>query len=202
VAAEEDWLELWELDALPVHLFRLAGIYGPGRSALDSVRDGTAKRIDKPGQVFSRIHVDDIAGVLRASIDRPRPGAAYNAGVLRASIDRPRPGAAYNLCDDEAAPPQEVVAYACELLGREPPPLVPFDEAALSDMARSFYRDNKRASNGRIKDELGVVLADQGRAGRRAGLSDLPRGPAGAPGRGGRALTGCKPLQEPRNGVE
>jgi nucleoside-diphosphate-sugar epimerase len=91
--------------------------------------------------VFSRIHVDDIAGVLRASIDRPRPGAAYN------------------LCDDEAAPPQEVVAYACELLGREPPPLVPFDEAALSDMARSFYRDNKRASNGRIKDELGVVLA-------------------------------------------
>jgi nucleoside-diphosphate-sugar epimerase len=141
VAAEEAWLELWELDALPVHLFRLAGIYGPGRSALDSVRDGTAKRIDKPGQVFSRIHVDDIAGVLRASIDRPRPGAAYN------------------LCDDEAAPPQEVVAYACELLGREPPPLVPFDEAALSDMARSFYRDNKRASNARIKDELGVVLA-------------------------------------------
>ena len=140
VAAEEAWLDLWERDGLPVHLFRLAGIYGPGRSALDSVRDGTAKRIDKPGQLFSRIHVDDIASVLEASIARPRPGAAYN------------------LCDDEAAPPQEVVAYACALLGREPPPLVPFEEAELSDMARSFYRDNKRVSNARIKQELGVTL--------------------------------------------
>ena len=80
------------------------------------------------------------------------------AGGLRASIARPRPGAAYNLCDDEAAPPQEVVAYACDLLGREPPPLVPFDQAALSDMGRSFYRDNKRVSNARIKEELGVAL--------------------------------------------
>ncbi len=140
VAAEEAWLDLWERDGLPVHLFRLAGIYGPGRSALDGVRDGTARRIDKPGQLFSRIHVDDIARVLEASIARPRPGAAYN------------------LCDDEAAPPQEVVAYACELLGREPPPLVPFEEAELSDMARSFYRDNKRVSNARIKAELGVTL--------------------------------------------
>ncbi len=141
LAAEAAWLELWELDGLPVHLFRLAGIYGPGRSALDGVRDGTAKRIDKPGQVFSRIHVDDIARVLEASIARPRPGAAYN------------------LCDDEAAPPQDVIAYACELLGREPPPLVPFEAAELSDMGRSFYRDNKRVSNARIKDELGVSLA-------------------------------------------
>ena len=141
VAAEEAWLELWELDGLPVHLFRLAGIYGPGRSALDTVRAGRAQRIDKPGQVFSRIHVDDIATVLRASMARPRPGAAYN------------------LCDDEAAPPQDVIAYACELLGREPPPLVPFDRAELSEMGRSFYRDNKRVSNARIKDELGVTLA-------------------------------------------
>lgn len=141
VAAEAAWLDLWERDGLPVHLFRLAGIYGPGRSALDTVRDGTARRIDKPGQVFSRIHVDDIAAVLQASMARPRPGAAYN------------------LCDDAAAPPQEVVAYACELLGREPPPLVPFEAAELSDMARSFYRDNKRVSNARIKDELGVALA-------------------------------------------
>ncbi len=78
--------------------------------------------------------------------------------VLQASMARPRPGAAYNLCDDEAAPPQEVVAYACTLLGREPPPLVPFEGAQLSDMARSFYRDNKRVSNARIKDELGVKL--------------------------------------------
>ena len=141
VAAEDAWLELWERDARPVHLFRLAGIYGPGRSALDTVRNGTARRIDKPGQVFSRIHVDDIAAVLQASIARPRPGAAYN------------------LCDDEAAPPQEVVAFACALLGREAPPLVPFEAAELSDMARSFYRDNKRVSNARIKDELGVALA-------------------------------------------
>ena len=141
VAAEAAWLDLWERDGLPVQLFRLAGIYGPGRSALDTVRGGTAKRIDKPGQVFSRIHVDDIATVLQASMARPRPGAAYN------------------LCDDEAAPPQEVIAYACELLGREPPPLVPFDQAELSDMGRSFYRDNKRVSNARIKEELGVALA-------------------------------------------
>lgn len=155
-AAEEAWLDLWERDALPVHLFRLAGIYGPGRSALESVRNGTARRIDKPGQVFSRIHVDDIAAVLRASIARPRPGAAYN------------------LCDDEAAPPQEVIAYACELLGREPPPLVPFQEAQLSDMARSFYRDNKRVSNARIKDELGVALAYPNyREGLRALLAEV-----------------------------
>jgi len=155
-AAEEAWLDLWERDALPVHLFRLAGIYGPGRSALESVRNGAARRIDKPGQVFSRIHVDDIAAVLRASIARPRPGAAYN------------------LCDDEAAPPQEVIAYACELLGREPPPLVPFQEAQLSDMARSFYRDNKRVSNARIKDELGVALAYPNyREGLRALLAEV-----------------------------
>jgi len=141
VAAEDAWLDLWERDGLPVHLFRLAGIYGPGRSALEGVRDGTAKRIDKPGQRFSRIHVADIAAALDASIARPRPGAAYN------------------LCDDEPAPPQEVIAYACELLGREPPPLVPFDRAELSAMARSFYRDNKRVSNARIKEELGVELA-------------------------------------------
>ncbi len=156
VAAEAAWLELWERDGLPVHLFRLAGIYGPGRSALDTVRAGTAKRIDKPGQVFSRIHVADIASVLRASIARPSPGAAYN------------------LSDDEAAPPQEVIAHACELLGREPPPLVPFQEAQLSDMARSFYRDNKRVSNARIKDELGVALTYPSyREGLRAILAEM-----------------------------
>ena len=141
LAAEEGWLDLWEREGLPVHLFRLAGIYGPGRNALETVRRGKARRLDKPGQVFSRIHLDDIAAVLRASIARPRPGAAYN------------------LCDDEAAPPEEVIAHACQLLGREPPPLVPFEEAELSDMARSFYRDNKRVSNARIKEELGVALA-------------------------------------------
>jgi nucleoside-diphosphate-sugar epimerase len=159
MAAEEAWLDLRERDGLPVHLFRLAGIYGPGRSALDVVRDGAARRIDKPGQVFSRIHVDDIAAVLLASIARPRPGAAYN------------------LCDDEAAPPQEVVTYACELLGREPPPLVPLEKARLSDMARSFYRDNKRVSNARIKDELGVTLAYPSyREGLRAILAETDAG--------------------------
>jgi len=156
VAAEEVWQDLWERDGLPVHLFRLAGIYGPGRSALDSVQNGTARRIDKPGQVFSRIHVDDIATILQASIVRPRFGAAYN------------------LCDDEAAPPQEVISHACELLGREPPPLVPFEAAELSDMGRSFYRDNKRVSNARLKDELGVALAyPTYREGLRAILAEM-----------------------------
>jgi nucleoside-diphosphate-sugar epimerase len=140
VAAEAAWLALQGDHGVPVHLFRLAGIYGPGRSALDTVRSGRAKRIDKPGQVFSRIHVDDIAGVLEASMARPHPGRAYN------------------LCDDDPAPPAEVIAYACGLLGVAPPPLVPFEEAELSPMARSFYRDNKRVSNRRIKQELGVEL--------------------------------------------
>jgi nucleoside-diphosphate-sugar epimerase len=137
---------------LPVQVFRLAGIYGPGRSALDAVRRGTAKRIHKPGQVFSRIHVDDIARVLEASMARPNPGRAYN------------------LCDDEAVPPADVIAHACKLLDRPPPPLVPFDEAELSPMARSFYRDKKRVSNRRIKDELGVDLAYPN---YRAGLEAL-----------------------------
>ena len=136
--AERAWLAL---DGKPAHLFRLAGIYGPGRNALETVRAGRGQRIDKPGQVFSRIHVDDIATVLEASIARPASGRAYN------------------LCDDEAAPPAEVIAHACGLLGVAPPPLVPFDEAELSPMGRSFYRDNKRVSNARIKEELGVALA-------------------------------------------
>lgn len=138
VTAEKSWFGL--KTAAAVHSFRLAGIYGPGRSALDSVRNGRARRIIKPGQVFSRTHVDDIAQVLRASIQKPNPGAAYN------------------VCDDEAAPPQDVIAYACELLGVEPPPEVAFEDAELSDMAKSFYRDNKRVSNKRIKNELGVQL--------------------------------------------
>jgi nucleoside-diphosphate-sugar epimerase len=139
--AERGWLELWQRHRIPVHLFRLAGIYGPGRSALDTVRSGTAKRVIKPGQVFSRIHVADIATVLEASIARPHPGAAYN------------------LCDDDPAPPAEVIEHACRLLGVEPPPPVPFDKASLSPMARSFYDDNKRVRNDRIKRELGVILA-------------------------------------------
>ncbi len=141
VAAEAGWLSLWRDHGLPVHIFRLAGIYGPGRSAFDSLRSGRAQRIDKPGQVFSRIHVDDIAAVLRASMQRPNPGAIYN------------------LCDDDPAPPADVIEHAARLLDIPPPPLVPFAEAKLSDMARSFYADNKRVRNERIKRELGVRLA-------------------------------------------
>ncbi|HLI10901.1 MAG TPA: SDR family oxidoreductase [Alphaproteobacteria bacterium] len=140
VEAERGWLELGRSHGTPIHVFRLAGIYGPGRSALDQVRAGTAKRIAKPGHAFSRIHVEDIAAVLRASAARRRPGAVYN------------------LCDDDPAPSETVVAHACALLGVAPPPLVPLAEAGLSPMALSFYRDNKRVSNARIKDELGVRL--------------------------------------------
>jgi nucleoside-diphosphate-sugar epimerase len=124
-----------------VHLFRLAGIYGPGRSALHQLRAGTARRIVKPGQVFNRIHVADIARVLSASLDRPRPGAVYN------------------LADDEPAPPQDVVAHAAALLNLEPPPEVPFDAATLPATTASFYGANKRIRNDLIKGELGVALA-------------------------------------------
>jgi nucleoside-diphosphate-sugar epimerase len=141
VAAEAGWRLLWDNYSTPVHIFRLAGIYGPGRSAFDALRAGTAKRIDSLGQVFSRIHVDDIASVLLASIARPNPGAVYN------------------VCDDEPAAPAAVIAHAAELLGIEPPPLVPLNAAELSPMARSFYADNKRVSNALIKRELGVALA-------------------------------------------
>ena len=153
--AEDSWLTLWERDGLPVHIFRRAGIYGPGRSAIDSLRSGTAKRIVKPGQVFSRIHVDDIANVLIASIAHPNPGAAYN------------------VCDNNPAPPDEVIAYAADLLGIDPPPAVPFEKAEMSEMARSFYADNKRVRNDRIKEELGVRLKyPDYRTGLRAILAD------------------------------
>jgi len=137
VAAETAWLAMVREFGLPVHVFRLAGIYGPGRNQLAAIRDGTARRIVKPGQVFSRIHVADIVGILTASMARPRPGAVYN------------------VCDDEAAPPQEVVAYAARLLGRDPPPEIPFEAAALTPMARSFFAESKRVSNRLVKDELG-----------------------------------------------
>lgn len=139
-AAEAGWLDLQRRWGVPVHIFRLAGIYGPGRSALDALKGGTARRVVKPGQVFSRIHVADLAAVLRASMARPRPGAVYN------------------VCDDEAAPPQDVVAHAASLIGVAPPPLEDLATAALSPMARSFYDENKRVSNRRLKDELGVRL--------------------------------------------
>lgn len=141
VDAEAGWCRLWRDHGLPIHLFRLAGIYGPGRNALETVRAGTARRVVKEGQVFSRTHVADIARVLEASIARPDPGTAYN------------------VCDDDPAPPQEVVAHACALLGVAPPPEIPFEDAEMSEMGRSFYAESKRVSNRRIKEELGVTLA-------------------------------------------
>ena len=157
VAAESAWLALHERHGVPVHVFRLAGIYGPGRSALDQVRARTARRVDRPGHRFSRIHVDDIAAVLMASMARPAPGAIYN------------------LCDDEPAPAADVVAFASALLGADAPPLVPFAEAEknMSAMARSFWRDNRVVDNRRIKTELGVTLRHPDyRSGLRAILAE------------------------------
>ncbi len=140
LAAEAAWRAL-ERRGLPLHIFRLAGIYGPGRNQLEAVRSGRARRILKPGQVFSRIHVEDIARLLRASMLHPHPGSLYN------------------LADDLPCDPAEVLCYAAELLGLPPPPAVPLEEAELSPMARSFYEDSKRVSNRRIKQELGIDLA-------------------------------------------
>jgi nucleoside-diphosphate-sugar epimerase len=149
VAAEQEWQAI---PGLPLHIFRLAGIYGPGRGPFAKVRAGTARRIVKKGQVFSRIHVDDIAQVLLASIHAPDPGAVYN------------------LCDDDPAPPQDVIAHAAELLGLPLPEEVAFEEADMSPMARSFYAESKRVSNERIKRDLGVQLLFPD---YRAGLADL-----------------------------
>ena len=137
VTAEQEWQAI---PGLPLHIFRLAGIYGPGRGPFTKVRNGTARRIIKENQVFSRIHVEDIAQVLRASIERPNPGAVYN------------------VCDDFAAPPEDVIAHAAELLGLPIPPAIPFEDAEMTAMARSFYAESKRVRNDRIKDDLGVTL--------------------------------------------
>ena len=139
--AEEAWLEFGREVGCPVQIFRLAGIYGPGRSAFDKLRDGTALRIVKPGQVFNRIHVADIASTVEASIAHPRQGAIYN------------------VADDHPAPPDEVIAYAAELAGLPLPPAITFKEADLTPMARSFYEGNRRIANKLIKSELGVRLA-------------------------------------------
>ncbi|MDT8857723.1 SDR family oxidoreductase [Paracoccaceae bacterium Fryx2] len=136
VQAEQAWQAL----GVPLHIFRLAGIYGPGRGPFEKVRDGSARRIIKPGQVFSRIHVDDIGLVLEASINRPNPGAIYN------------------VCDDDPAPPEDVIGHAAALLGLPEPEAVPYETADLSPMARSFYAESKRVGNARIREELGVRL--------------------------------------------
>ncbi|MGH1458364.1 MAG: SDR family oxidoreductase [Paracoccaceae bacterium] len=137
VEAERDWQSIPDL---PLHIFRLAGIYGPTRGPFAKVRSGTARRIIKQGQVFSRIHVEDIAQVLEASINRPRAGAVYN------------------LCDNDPAPPQDVIGYAAELLGLPLPPAEDFDSAEMTPMARSFYAESKRVRNDLIQEELGVKL--------------------------------------------
>jgi nucleoside-diphosphate-sugar epimerase len=136
VLAESQWLAT----GLPVHIFRLAGIYGPGRGPFQKIRDGSARQIIKKNQVFSRIHVDDIAQVLAASIARPKPGAVYN------------------VCDDNPAPPEDVLCYAADLLGLPHPPRIDFDTADLPEMTRSFYAESKRIRNDKIKSELGVAL--------------------------------------------
>lgn len=140
LAAEEAWRALGRTIGAPVAVLRLAGIYGPGQNAVENIRAGTARRIVKPGQVFNRIHVTDIARVTWAALEQ-----AYN-GVL-------------NVTDDEPAPPQDVIVEAARLLGVAPPPEIPFENAAMSPMGRSFYSENKRVSNGRLKTALGITLA-------------------------------------------
>ncbi len=143
VEAEKAWGTIAHESEVPLDVFRLAGIYGPGRSPLDRIRAGDARRIVKAGQVFNRIHVEDIAQTVIAAIRRERRGGGSRI---------------YNVADDEPAPPQDVLSYAAELIGAPPPPEIPFEKAELSPMARSFYADNKRVHNTKIKRELGVVL--------------------------------------------
>ena len=139
VAAEAGWQALAVRGGWPLVIFRLAGIYGPGRGPFEKIRNGTARRIIKEGQVFSRVHVEDIARAVAASMERPGAGALFN------------------LCDDEPAPPQDVLAHAADLVGLARPPEVPFHEADLSPMAASFYAESKRVRNVRMKEDLGIA---------------------------------------------
>lgn len=155
LAAEREWQAL----PTPAHIFRLAGIYGPGRSAIEQIRSGTAHRIVKPEHLFSRVHVADIANAVIASMATPHPGRIYN------------------VCDDEPATPDEVMRYAAELLGAPVPPAIAFEHAnlVLSPMALSFYADNRRVRNHRLHTELGVTLAYPT---YREGLTALAKGTA------------------------
>lgn len=154
VQAEAAWQEIPDL---PVHIFRLAGIYGPGRGPFAKVRAGTARRIIKQGQVFSRIHVEDIAQALELSLAAPDPGAVYN------------------LCDDDPAPPQDVIGHAADLLGLPLPPAENFETAEMTPMARSFYAESKKVRNDRIKHALGWQPAyPDYRTGLAAMLRDDP----------------------------
>lgn len=156
VRAEEGWLALGREHGKSVHILRLAGIYGPGQNALENLAHGQARRIRKPGQVFNRIHVEDIARAIAAAFAHPAGGI-------------------WNVADNEPAPPQDVIAYAARLLGVEPPPEVDFSQAEMTPMARSFYSENKRVSNRRLVEDLGVELAyPTYREGLKALLSTLP----------------------------
>ena len=139
VLAEQVWRDYAAARGVPLTILRLAGIYGPGRSTFDKLREGNSRRVVKPGQVFNRIHVEDIGRV--------------TALAAAARLD-----GTFNLGDDEPAPPQEVIAHAAAMLGMEPPPEIPFETAPMTPMQRSFYTDNKRVSNAAIKRALGIEL--------------------------------------------
>lgn len=143
IAAEAAWAAFCHERRIPLDIFRLSGIYGPGRNPLARIRRGEAQRVIKEGQVFNRIHVDDIAQTVAAAIFQQR-----QEPVARL----------FNVADDEPAPPQDLILYAASLIGAPPPPEIPFESAALSPMARSFYSGNKRIRNDKIKRELGVLL--------------------------------------------
>jgi nucleoside-diphosphate-sugar epimerase len=141
VAAEQQWLQLGDHLGIPAKLFRLPGIYGPGRNQLEALRHGRARRIVKPGQVFNRIHVDDIASAVIASLRKGTAGPAI-----------------YTITDDEPAPADEVITFAASLMGIEPPPAIAFDDAQLSPFAAHFYAECKRVRNDLMKRELGIAL--------------------------------------------
>lgn len=138
--AESAWLKTRRVAGIPINIFRLSGIYGPERSAIDSVRAGDTRRIFKDGHVFNRMHIDDIVAVMIASMSQPQPGDIYN------------------LADDMPAPSHELIAYACGLLGKTPPAMVNYEDIEMAPMARSFYKDNKRIRNDKIKEKLGITL--------------------------------------------
>jgi nucleoside-diphosphate-sugar epimerase len=140
IAAENEWVALGAETGKKVFVLRLAGIYGPGRNMVENLRAGTARRIVRPGQVFNRIHVADIAQAI--------------AACIATDLD----GGVFNVCDDEPGPPQDVITYSANMIGIAPPPEIPFERADLSPMARGFWTNNQRVSNRRLKERLGVRL--------------------------------------------
>ncbi len=139
IKIEESWTEYAKKREVPLAIFRIAGIYGPGRSAINKLQDGLAHRIIKRGQVFNRVHCDDIGRITALAMQNQLEGI-------------------FNLTDDEPAPPQDLVTFGAKLLEVKPPKSVPFEKAELSEMAKMFYSDNKRVSNAKIKSALGIEL--------------------------------------------